>query len=218
MNTERGQGSPATSQQSAGSKKSLYQAFLDALQSIPDLSIRQMSFGLAIGLNIAGTLTVLGLVLLTNYDAAARGLFSKPFAGVHEVTEFAVVLIVFLQLPDVVRVDRLTRSDGLLTVLGPKYPRLADRLRRAINLASAVFLTLVIMAVWPDFVGKWNDGSFFGTRGVFTIPWWPLKLIVLISASLCVVLFAIKVLSRRIEPKLIPMPEHDEAQDQEAQQ
>lgn len=175
------------------------------------LGLSKASNGLAIAMNVAGTLTVLGLVLLTNYDAAARGVFSKPFAGVHEITEFAVVLIVFLQLPDVVRVDRLTRSDGLLTVLGPKYPGVADKLRRVINLLSAVFLTLVVFAVWPDFLGKWNDNSFFGTRGVFTIPWWPLKLIVLISAALCVILFVIKVFARSKPPALIRMPEHDEA-------
>lgn len=174
------------------------------------LGLSKASNGLAMAMNVAGTITVLGLVLLTNYDAAARGLFSKPFAGVHEITEFAVVLIVFLQLPDVVRVDRLTRSDGLLTVLGPKFPRVADGLRRVINLASAVFLTLVVMAVWPDFLGKWNDNSFFGTRGVFTIPWWPLKLTVLISAVLCVVLFVLKVMAKSVEPKLIRMPEHDD--------
>lgn len=173
------------------------------------LGLSKTSSGIAIAMNIVGTLTVLMLVLLTNYEVAARGIFSKPFAGVHELTQFAVVLIVFLQLPDVVRVDRLTRSDGLLTVLGPKYPRFTNALRRIINAASATFLALVVFAVWPDFVGKWNDNTFFGTRGVFTVPWWPLKLTILISAVLCVVIFVVKVLSPSTPSKLVRVPEHE---------
>ena len=58
------------------------------------------------------TLVVLALVLVVNYDMGARNLFNAPFNGAVEVVQFSMVLIVFLQLPDVVRVNRLTRSDG----------------------------------------------------------------------------------------------------------
>ena len=63
-------------------------------------------------LNVFGTLMVLGLVMVVNGDAIARNVLNEPFKGIVEAVQFSLVLIVFLQLPDVVRVDRLTRSDG----------------------------------------------------------------------------------------------------------
>jgi TRAP-type C4-dicarboxylate transport system permease small subunit len=64
--------------------------------------------------NIAGAFILLILVLTMNFDVVSRGVFNAPFRGVVEFVVFAMILIVFLQLPDVVRTGRLTRSDGLL--------------------------------------------------------------------------------------------------------
>lgn len=77
---------------------------------------------IAITANTIGTLMVLCLVVVVDYDVIARGVFNKPFGGAVEVVQFAMVLIVFLQLPDVVRVNRLTRSDGFLAVMQPRFP------------------------------------------------------------------------------------------------
>lgn len=57
----------------------------------------------AIAANAVGTLTVLGLVVVMNTDVIARGVFHAPFHGAVELVIFAMALIVFLQLPDVVR-------------------------------------------------------------------------------------------------------------------
>ena len=51
---------------------------------------------LAIAANAAGTLVVLALVMVVNYDVAARGAFNAPFRGAIEVVQFSMVLIVFL--------------------------------------------------------------------------------------------------------------------------
>ena len=149
---------------------------------------------IAIAANIAGTLVVLGLVVIVNYDVVARGVFNSPFLGAVEVVQFSMVLIVFLQLPDVVRVDRLTRSDGFLVVMGPKFPRFTRALKFAINLLSAVFMTLVCIAVFPEFLKMWESADYFGVPGVFTAPWWPIKMIIVISAALCALLFALKLI------------------------
>lgn len=146
--------------------------------------------------NIAGTLVVLALVAIVNYDVVARGIFNQPFRGAVEVVQFSMVLIVFLQLPDVVRVDRLTRSDGLLFLIGDKYPKVAATLRRMINTISAIVMALIAVAIWPEFTDMWETNDFFGIPGVFTAPWWPIKLTILFSAALCAVIFALKVLSR----------------------
>ncbi|MBG6209636.1 TRAP-type C4-dicarboxylate transport system permease small subunit [Labrenzia sp. EL_126] len=165
-------------------------------------ALTRLANGVAIGANAVGTLIVLGLVLIVNYDVVARGFFNAPFRGAYEVVQFSMVLIVFLQLPDVVRMNRLTRSDGFLTLLSTTRPRLADTIRRTINLVSAAFMALVAYAIWPEFVEMYETKDFFGVPGIFTAPWWPIKLAIYLSAFLCTILFFIKVVrpDQKVEP------------------
>ncbi len=144
--------------------------------------------------NAAGTLVVLALVAVVNYDVVARGVFNLPFMGAVEVVQFSMVLIVFLQLPDVVRVNRLTRSDGFLVLAATKFPRFSRVLGQVINLVAAIFMLLVAIAIWPEFVDMLETRDFFGVPGVFTAPWWPIKLVIFISAALCSVMFLLKTL------------------------
>jgi TRAP-type C4-dicarboxylate transport system permease small subunit len=146
--------------------------------------------------NVIGTLVVLFLVVMVNYDIVARGVFNHPFRGAYEVVQFTMVLIVFLQLPDVMRVNRLTRSDGLLLLIGEKSPRIAALMRRAINFLSATVMTLIAVATFPEFIDMWDTQDFFGVPGVFKAPWWPIKLTILCSAVLCALILILKVLSR----------------------
>jgi TRAP-type C4-dicarboxylate transport system permease small subunit len=175
----------------------------------------------AIIANAAGTLTVLGLVAVMNIDVVARGLFHAPFHGAVELVIFAMVLIVFLQLPDVVRVNRLTRSDGFLLMLDSSAPRTATILRRFIDLLACLFMATVAYASWPEFIETLESCSYFqapdfgppptgdlltdlrtatarcdyfGTPGVFTAPWWPARLAITASAGLCAVLYLFKVI------------------------
>ncbi|MEO0916535.1 MAG: TRAP transporter small permease subunit, partial [Pseudomonadota bacterium] len=90
-------------------------------------AVTKLVNGVAISANAVGTIVVLGLVIIVNYDAIARSLFNKPFLGAVEVVQFSMVLIVFLQLPDVIRVGRLTRSDGLLGLVGRRNPGAGNR-------------------------------------------------------------------------------------------
>lgn len=143
-------------------------------------------------INAVGTLVVLGLVLVVNFDVVARGVFNTPFRGTVEVVQFSMVLIVFLQLPDVVRAGKLTRSNGLLLVLGQSRPLLSSMIGRGIDLISAWLMVLVAVTMWPEFVDAWNTNYFFGTPGIFTAPWWPVKLVIVLSAVLCSLLWICK--------------------------
>jgi len=125
---------------------------------------------IAISANAAGTLCVLAMVFIVCYDIVARGLF-----------------------PDVVRVGKLTRSDGFLVLLKKRLPRLALWLQRLIDCIAAVFMTLAAYAIWPEFLKMWESKDFFGVPGVFTAPWWPIKLVIFISGVLCLILFIQKV-------------------------
>ena len=157
------------------------------------VTIRKFANGIAIAANVVGTLVVLALVVVVNFDVVARGVFNAPFLGAVEVVQFSIVLIVFLQLPDVVRVDRLTASDGFQIVIGRRFPRVTAVLRGAINLLAAGFMGLVAVAIFPEFTEMWHTRDYFGVPGVFTAPWWPIKLVILLSAGLCTLLFALKV-------------------------
>ena len=143
--------------------------------------------------NAIGTLVVLGLVVVVNFDVVARGVFNTPFRGTVEVVQFSMVLIVFLQLPDVVRSGRLTRSDGLLTILANQQSRFGDILKRLIDLLSATLMVLVAVTMWPEFTEAWETNDYFGTPGIFTAPWWPVKLVIFLSAVLCSLLWLCKV-------------------------
>jgi hypothetical protein len=189
----------------------------------------------AIGANAIGTLTVLILVVVMNIDVVARGVFHAPFLGVVEIVVFSMILIVFLQLPDVVRVDRLTRSDGFLGLLKDSRPRAAGFLSRAIDALACIAMATIAYATYPEVVESfeschyftppefgpaptgdfWADFlsatarcHYFGTLGVFTVPWWPAKLAITASTAFCAVLFFSKVLIGPPPPEGPSMAEH----------
>ncbi|MGI9391211.1 MAG: TRAP transporter small permease subunit [Boseongicola sp.] len=176
------------------------------------VAIRKLANGIAISANVVGTLVVLVLVVVVNFDVVARGVFNAPFLGAVEVVQFSMVLIVFLQLPDVVRVDRLTASDGFLIVVGKRFPNFTSALRRGINALAAVFMGIVAVAIYPQFTEMWHSSDYFGVPGVFTAPWWPVKLVILLSAGLCTILFALKIFIPTQGIKLVRiMPEFEDS-------
>ena len=165
---------------------------------------------LAIAANALGTLVVLALVVILNVDVIARGLFSAPLKGTYEMVQFSVVLIVFLQLADVVRVDRLTRSDGFLNLLHNKRPGLTSNLRRIINAISAIFMGLIAYITFPEVLHMWNTQDYFGVPGLFTLPWWPVKFVITAGTALACLIFTLKGITAQERPQLIRAPEHDE--------
>ncbi|MEV8468991.1 TRAP transporter small permease [Fluviibacterium sp. DFM31] len=174
------------------------------------LGLSRVANALAIAANAIGTLAVLALVVILNIDVIARGVFSSPLKGTYEIVQFSVVFIVFLQLADVVRVDRLTRSDGFLNLLHDRRPRLTSGLRRIINAVSAIFMALIAYIMFPEFLHMWETQDYFGVPGLFTLPWWPVKLVIALGCALSCVIFILKVVSAQDRPQLVRVPEHDE--------
>lgn len=176
---------------------------------------------IAVVANAVGTLVVFALVAVMNADVVARGVFNAPFRGVVEVVIFSMILIVFLQLPDVVRVDRLIRSDGFLAIIGEKRPNIARLLARIIDAIACLFMGMIAWTTWPEFLEAFgschyftppdfapepsgnfwqdlNDANarcdYFGTPGILKAPWWPAKLAIVFGVVLCCALFAFKAL------------------------
>ena len=150
---------------------------------------------IAMAANALGTLVVLALVVVLNLDVIMRGAFSAPIKGTYEMVQFSVVLIVFLQLADVVRVDRLTRSDGFLNLLHGSRPRATANLRRIINAVSAILMGLITYIMAPEVLHMWQTQDYFGVPGLFTLPWWPLKLVITFGCGLSCLIFVSKVIS-----------------------
>ncbi|NKC14429.1 MAG: TRAP transporter small permease subunit [Gammaproteobacteria bacterium] len=174
--------------------------------------LRRALHGAAMGANAIGTLMVLVLVLVITFDVIARSVFNAPFLGAVEVVQFSLVFIVFAQLPDVVRAGRLTRSDGLLILLGGRAPRLQRCLHRCIDTLAGALMAVIAIAIWPEFIAAYQADDYFGTPGIFTAPWWPLKGVIFVSACLCAALFALRVV---LGPDMAPTPGEPGGQESE---
>ena len=173
--------------------------------------LSRVANSLAIAANVAGTCTVLILVVILNVDVVARSVFNAPLRGTYEIVQLSVVFIVFLQLADVVRVDRLTRSDGFLNLLHNRRPGLTANLRRVINAVSAIFMGLIAYIMFPEFIKMWGTQDFFGIPGVFTVPWWPIKLVIAGGSALACLIFTLKVITAQDRPQLVRVPEHEDS-------
>ena len=185
---------------------------------------------IAIAANAVGTAVIFILVAVMNMDVVARGVFHAPFCGVVEIVIFSMILIVFLQLPDVVRVNRLTRSDGFLAILKDRKPELSRAISRVIDAIACVFMALIAWTMWPEFVEAfeschffsqpefgpppsgdfWQDldaafarCDYFGTPGIMTAPWWPAKLAIFFGVTLCMFLFGTKAILGDRDPELV---------------
>ena len=182
--------------------------------------IQSWVVAIAILANVSGAFVLLALVAIMNVDVVSRNLFNAPFRGVIEVVIFSLALIVFLQLPDVVRTGRLTRSDGFLGLLRSRSPRFGGALARVLDAIACLFMCLIVWTVWPEFTESfeschfftqpefgpaptgaiWADFKtallrcdYFGTPGILQAPWWPVRLAIAFGCAWAAILFLFKV-------------------------
>lgn len=143
--------------------------------------------------NSIGSVWVFLLVILVCADAAGRTLsftgYTAPIKGVIELVEVSIIVIVFTQLADTVRVGRLTRSDGFLSLMLRRSPAFGRILSMAIDLLAFVFLLLILIGAVPLLVDSYQRGYFHGDEGVFTLPDWPGKAVIVYGATLTLLRF-----------------------------
>ncbi|MEM5544952.1 TRAP transporter small permease [Sulfitobacter sp. AS92] len=190
--------------------------------------IEKVVIRIAILANVSGAFVLLALVAIMNVDVVSRNLFNAPFRGVVEIVIFSLALIVFLQLPDVVRTGRLTRSDGFLGLLRATRPRLGHGLSRILDAIACIFMGLIVWTVWPEFTesfeschfftapefGIQKTGNFwldfktalgrcdyFGTPGILKAPWWPVRLVIAFGCAWAAILFFFKTIFGDTDPQ-----------------
>ncbi len=143
--------------------------------------------------NSIGSVWVFLLVLLVTADAIGRTLsftgLTAPIVGVIEIVEVSIIVIVFTQLADTVRIGRLTRSDGFLNLTLRRSPAVGRVLSLFIECLGVVFLFLILIGQVPLLFKSYELGYFHGDEGIFTLPDWPVKAVIIFGATLTLLRF-----------------------------
>ncbi len=133
-------------------------------------------------MNAAGSLWILLVTVLINTDVIARFLFNEPVRGVPLVITMSLIAIVFLQLPDALLAGRLTRNDTVIGALLLSVPKIGHAVQALYHAAGVLLMVLLIQFSTPLFQKAWDSNAFLGSRGDFTLPEWPFKLLIVVGS------------------------------------
>ncbi|MDA8869884.1 TRAP transporter small permease [Rhizobiaceae bacterium] len=147
-------------------------------------------------LNIAGTILIVGIMLLIGADVLSRNLFNAPLAGVPEMVALSIVAIVFLQVPQALRAGRFTRSTAVLGAISSARPRVGRAFEYTFDVLAIFLLSALLYASWPLFTQSWLRNTFVGAVGDFTAPVWPVKLVIVVGTAMLMAQFAARIVIR----------------------
>jgi len=131
-----------------------------------------------------GTGWILVIMALICADVIGRGAFNRPILGVPELVQFSIVGIVFLQLPQTLRMGGLTRSDLLLGRIQRTHPKLGYAMELLFQLVGLALCVIIVMTTWPLMVQAFRNSEFYGSTGVIQVPTGPLKCIIMIGSGM----------------------------------
>jgi TRAP-type mannitol/chloroaromatic compound transport system permease small subunit len=142
------------------------------------------------GCNSVASLWIVVLMLLIVADVTLRFLFNRPIVGVNEVLEISIVAMLYMQVTEALREGRHTRSDAFTLQLQRRRPRAAAVLDAVFHAAGFVLMVIIIFAVWPRLRESYSSNLTIGNRGVFVVPEWPLRAVILAGCMLMAIQFA----------------------------
>ena len=174
--------------------------------------------------NAVGTSIILFLTIITDAEVISRKLFDipglndlmvslqrffygdpslthdtaftfGPIEGVFELSELAIVVIVFLQLGYATRSGKMVQSDGLASLLLRRKPAIGHALAALFNVLGMLFFAAIILGGFDVFSQHYTESLWAGTQGLFAVPTWPAKLVVLVGSAgvgLQLLLFALQ--------------------------
>lgn len=134
--------------------------------------------------NVVATTWILLLMVLIVADVVGRNAFLSPIAGVPEMVKYSIVGIVFLQVAHTHWKGQMIRSDGLLSLMAARRPRLAAGFDLVAQLVGAGFTSALAWAVWPKMIRAFERGEMEGVSGHFTMPVWPFLAIIVLGSVL----------------------------------
>jgi TRAP-type mannitol/chloroaromatic compound transport system permease small subunit len=142
------------------------------------------AFGYVVdGMNGLGSVLIFAVMALMVCDVLMRDFFNAPIDGVAEMVAISIIAIVFLQLGSTLRHGRMSRADLFIDGFTLRHPRPGNLIHVLFSLAGAFVCGVVFYATWPRFLKAWTDNEFYGVQGVFTMPTWPVQLIVLAGCA-----------------------------------
>ncbi|MFK7857094.1 MAG: TRAP transporter small permease subunit [Granulosicoccus sp.] len=134
------------------------------------------------GLNIIGSVLIVSMMILINVDVIGRNIFNKPVPGVPELVTMSIVIVVFLQVAYAFRCGHLTRTPALLKFVERRSLRARAVLEFFLSVVAGTVVLQLILASWPLFLKAWVGNTYEGTIGNFTIPIWPVKMIIVVGS------------------------------------
>lgn len=96
-------------------------------------------------LGIAASILLFGMMALTFADVVARYLLNWPIRGGFEITELALLVLIFAGLPLVSHADEHVTMDFIDRILPP---RLGDAWQRVVHAACAAILLFLAWQIW----------------------------------------------------------------------
>lgn len=162
-------------------RMSAFQTFLNAAHRSFGWLVQAMS-GIA-------SAWIFVIMLMIAVDIILRFIFGSPIAGVTEIVEISIVIILFLQMTNALRSGRITRSDALFSKILKRAPKIGHAMGAAFNLAGVYLMVVIIDFGWPKWVQAYEDDYFVGNAGVFTFPEWPQHLILVIGCTVMAIQF-----------------------------
>ncbi len=143
-------------------------------------------------MNAVGTLWIFVLMLLIGADVFGREAFGTPIRGVTEIVSLSIVAIVFLQIAHTLWVGRITRNDALLGLLARRSPGLHRGLEFLFHCVGAGLFALLAWASWRNVDKAWAVHEYVGALGDFTLPTWPVRLIIVVGSAAMALAFLIR--------------------------
>jgi TRAP-type C4-dicarboxylate transport system permease small subunit len=109
-------------------------------------------------LGVAASAILFGMMLLTFVDVVGRYVLNRPVRGGFEITELALLVLIFAGLPLVSRADEHVTMDFIDRLLGP---RARDLLVRAVHGACAAIMFLLTWLMWlkADRIWAYRDAT-----------------------------------------------------------
>jgi TRAP-type C4-dicarboxylate transport system permease small subunit len=130
-----------------------------------------------------GTVWILALMLLICADVIGRSFLNAPITGVAEIAAHSVVGIVFLQIGATIYHQRMTRADFLIARLAAAAPGLGRVIEALFALVGAAVMAFIAQAAWPGVWNSLNLREFFGVQGLFTVPTWPFRALIVLGGA-----------------------------------
>jgi TRAP-type C4-dicarboxylate transport system permease small subunit len=142
-------------------------------------------------LGVAASVILMAMMLLTFVDVVGRYVLNRPVRGGFEITELALLVLIFAGLPLVSHADEHVTMDFIDRLLGPRA-RLA--LQRAVDVLCAAIFLFGAWLVWlkADRIWEYRDAT-----DVLRIVYGPFVYFMAVMIALTGLLHLYKVFTRR---------------------